>query len=137
MTTNFARENNASRASIDETIIFAEGAFKNVYKGTYTEGERKGEECVCKEFKTGSVFEESYFNNELKVVAKALAIINQFNKDGVITKGIWLNQPAVWTDCSESKKKGTKCLIEPMIANLKSSTQTLVGLQMNHHRGLK
>ena len=62
MTTNFEWENNASRASIDETIIFAEGAFKNVYKGAYTEGERKGEECVCKEFKTGSVFEESYFN---------------------------------------------------------------------------
>ena len=112
-----------------QSYIFAEGAFKNVYKGKYTEGERKGEECVCKEFKTGSVFEESYFNNELKVVAKALAIINQFNKDGVITKGIWLNQPAVCTDCSESKKKGTQ--------TLKSSTPTLVGLQMNHRRGLK
>lgn len=64
-------------------------------------------------------FLKSYFNNELKVVAKALAIINQFNKDGVITKDIWLNQPAVCTDCSESRKKGTKCLIEPMIANFK------------------
>jgi hypothetical protein len=38
---------------------------------------RKGEECVCKEFKTGSVFEESYFNNELADIEPLLLPFNQ------------------------------------------------------------
>ena len=81
------------------------------------EGQRKGEECVCKIFKSGSVFEESYFKNELKVVAKALEIINQFNKDGVINKNLWLNTPTVWTFTEDSGRAGEKSLMEPMIAN--------------------
>jgi hypothetical protein len=117
MTNNFARENDSSEATVDTSVVYAEGAFKNVYKGKYTEGERNGEECVCKIFKSGSVFEESYFNNELKVVKKALEIINQFNKNEYINKSIWLNMPTVWTFLESSSRSGEKALIEPMISN--------------------
>ena len=108
----FSRKNNATRASFIETK-FEDGAFKIVYKGEYTEGERKGEACVVKKFKSGSVFEASFFANDLKVVAKALEIINKFNNDHVIDKTILLNEPTVWVI------RGTEenCLVEPMILN--------------------
>lgn len=64
---NFARQNNAHMANINKATIYATGGFKNVYRGKYTEGERTGQECVAKEFQSGSVFEESYFAVELKV----------------------------------------------------------------------
>ncbi|KZS15388.1 Uncharacterized protein APZ42_019039 [Daphnia magna] len=87
---DFARQNKATDAKIDTTTIFASGAFKIVYKGKYTKGERAGEECVCKIFKSESVFEESYFQEELKVVAKALEIVNMFNRDKHINQKICL-----------------------------------------------
>jgi len=114
---NFARENNATEATISMDLVFATGAFKNVYKGRYTVGERAGEECVCKIFKSGSVFEESYFRVELDVVAKALEVVNSFNKDKVINKSIWLNKPTIWTFMPGSRREGEKSLIEPMISN--------------------
>ncbi|XP_046460945.1 CBL-interacting serine/threonine-protein kinase 20-like [Daphnia pulex] len=113
--TNFARENNATAANIDETI-FASGSFKNVYKGKYTQGERAGEDCVCKSLISGSVFEESYFQVELQVVEKAMEIINNFNKGKVIDQTIWLNKPGIWTGTS-SENEGEKVLVEPMISN--------------------
>ena len=113
---DFGRRNNASRATVDMSKIYASGGFKNVYKGNYTEGERKGEECVAKIFKTGSVYEDSYFASELKVVAKALDIINRFNRDRIINKEIWLNEPTVWTFIGGSYIN-SKHLCEPHIEN--------------------
>ena len=110
---NFSRQNDAHAAVADRSKIYATGGFKNVYKGKYTAGQRQGEECVIKMFKSGSVFEESFFAVELKVVAKALQIINKFNNDGLIDKPIWLNEPTIWT-FTESNEK---CLVEPMIQN--------------------
>jgi hypothetical protein len=114
---NFARENDASKAEINLDVLFAQGAFKNVYKGKYTIGERAGQECVCKMFKSGSVYEDSYFENELKVVHKALEIINRFNDDQIIDKRIWLNKPDIWTFVKGSSREGQKNLMEPLIAN--------------------
>jgi len=110
---DFARRNNSTKAHADLTKVYAVGGFKNVYKAEYTEGDRKGEECVVKLFKSGSVYEASYFAVELKIVAKALELINKFNSDRIINKEIWLNEPAVWI--FETTKQ--YCLIEPMIAN--------------------
>jgi hypothetical protein len=114
---NFARENNASEAEINLDYVFATGAFKYVYKGRYTKGRRAGQECVCKIFKSGSVFEESYFRVELDVVAKALEVVNSFNKDKVINKSIWLNKPTIWTFMPGSEREGEKNLMEPLIFN--------------------
>jgi hypothetical protein len=116
LTNNYARENNATRAEIDE-LICARGSLKNVYKGKYTQGERAGEDCVCKHFKSGSAFEESYFQLELEVVEKALEIINNFNKGKVIDQTIWLNKPGIWTIVPGSEREGEKALVEPMISN--------------------
>ncbi|OAJ37841.1 hypothetical protein BDEG_21817 [Batrachochytrium dendrobatidis JEL423] len=117
MTTNFARENDSFETVPNMDVVFARGAFKNVYKGKYTKGNRTGQESVTKIFKSGSVFQESYFDNELKIVNKALEIINRFNKDQLVDQNIWLNIPAVWTFLPGTTRAGEKCLVEPMIIN--------------------
>ncbi|KAI0200270.1 kinase-like domain-containing protein [Astrocystis sublimbata] len=48
------RDNKSSTAIISRRMVFAEGTFKIVYAGTYTNGPRKGQKCIAKEFKTGS-----------------------------------------------------------------------------------
>ncbi|XP_057375807.1 alpha-protein kinase 1-like [Daphnia carinata] len=113
---DFKRENKSTDAQINIHTIFASGAFKNVYKGNYIKGERAGQECVCKIFKAGSVFEASYFQAELNVVAKALEIVNRFNRGKNIDQNIWLNQPDVWVFLA-GERKGEKVMIEPMITN--------------------
>lgn len=59
--------NHASRATYSREV-FARGAARVVHRGKYTEGQRTGEECVVKMFKTGSVWENSFFQHDLKVV---------------------------------------------------------------------
>lgn len=116
MTSNYARKNNATSAKFDFSKVFGKGAFKIVYKGTYTNGERAGEACVCKMFDSGSLYETSFFASELEVVACALDIINKFNKAKIIDKEIWLNEPAIWTIVGPKGAK-QKVMVEPMIAN--------------------
>ncbi len=36
------RGNNATLANVDYGVVFAQGAFMNVYKGVYIEGDRTG-----------------------------------------------------------------------------------------------
>jgi hypothetical protein len=118
ITNNYARQNNSSFA-LSADIMLSSGTFKNVYKGKYLIGERAGEECVWKSFKSGSVFEESFFEAELRVVEKALKIINSFNKNKVINQTIWLNKPGIWTSKSSStvRKVNEKVMVEPLISN--------------------
>ena len=110
---SYARENRSTRATIDRDHIFASGSNMNVYAGEYTEGDRAGEPCVGKVFKTGSVFENSYFAVELKVVDETLAIVNKFNDDGPIDTKIVVNIPEIW----ERACNGELSLVEPMIDN--------------------
>jgi hypothetical protein len=76
---------------------FAEGNFRNVFKGSYTGGARTGEACVMKEFKSGCVYEKAFFENDIKAVKKAGEIIEAFNELGLVSKKIYLNEPEVWT----------------------------------------
>eukprot|EP00158_Paraphelidium_tribonemae_P001865 Partr_v1_DN24888_c0_g2_i1_m29793 putative NA len=110
---SYKRQNCAVEASIQLDSIYASGAFKNVYKGEYTDGQRKGEECVCKIFKDPGQIERKYFDAELEIVAKAQTIVDKFNTDRIIDKIIWLNEPAIWT----FQLSGRLALIEPMITN--------------------
>ena len=50
-----ARTNNAQNGAVSFEHPFAEGAFRNVYKGKYIDGERKGQDLVAKRFKKGQV----------------------------------------------------------------------------------
>lgn len=115
------RYNVSSGASFTEEAMrypFGEGGFRWVAKGKYTRGERAGQACVCKWFKSGETFEADYFILDIKAVSKALDIVNKFNQLGIVDKAVKINVPAVWTCCDDSNEwAGNKALIEPFIQN--------------------
>ncbi|KAF2965153.1 hypothetical protein GQX73_g8410 [Xylaria multiplex] len=110
---SYSRNNNSKYAEVYITQLFASGTFKNVYEGEYIGGPRDGEKCVCKEFKTGSVHEAHYFDEEMKIVSCAQKVIDDWNNAGFFSKRVLLNTPAVWTRIDT----GVKALVEPMIEN--------------------
>ncbi len=116
------RYNNARRAQFTPEALqhpFAEGAFRWVAKGHYTLGERQGQACVTKWFKSGAVFSNDYFTLDIKAVNKALDIVNRFNQLNIVNKTTKINVPEVWTfekNCVGGWA-GQKTLSEPFIAN--------------------
>jgi hypothetical protein len=108
---SFSRTNNSTKVAIDANKIFASGTFKNVWQGDYTDGARKGELCVAKAFKSGSVFQSHYFEEELEIIRHSQAIIDAFAAAGVIRVRILLNIPEVWV----YDETGENILVEPMI----------------------
>ncbi|KAI0453601.1 kinase-like domain-containing protein [Xylaria acuta] len=108
-----SRNNKSTMATIDQDRLFASGTFKNVYAGKYEKGARAGQACVAKEFKTGSVYETHYFEEEMNIIRCTQEVIDCWNDAGVIDKRVLLNTPRIWT-CKET---GTKALVEPMIQN--------------------
>lgn len=103
-----------SQADIDLTKIYAKGTFRLVYKGQYGQGPRTGEQCVMKEFKSGSVWQTKYFDEDIKAVKKSGELIQAFNEQGLVNKTIYLNEPQVWTG-NGGRIAGQKVLVEPMI----------------------
>ena len=72
------RVNNATRAEFQQHDLdhpFSEGAFRWVAHGIYTEGPRSGQHCVCKWFKSGSVFEADFFEHDIRAVSVAKLVI--------------------------------------------------------------
>ncbi|KAI0907278.1 kinase-like domain-containing protein [Ustulina deusta] len=108
-----SRNNNATRAIIYRDQLFASGTFKNVYEGEYTVGARRGQRCVSKEFKTGSVYETHYFNEEMNIIRCTQKVIDDWHNADVISQRILLNTPQIWT----YDTTGAKNLVEPMIEN--------------------
>jgi len=53
---------------------FAQGAFRWVAMGHYTEGPRNGQKCVAKWFKSGAVYENDFFDMDIMAVDKAQVI---------------------------------------------------------------
>jgi hypothetical protein len=116
------RYNNANWATHDNDDLehpFASGAFRWVAKGRYTNGERAGQACVSKWFKSGAVFSADYFTLDIKAVDKALEIANRFNQLDIADKPVKINVPAVWrfTDDAHSDWAGQRVLCEPFIEN--------------------
>ena len=94
-----ARRNDSNSASFPSYNLknpFAEGGFRWVAKGNYTSGQRNGEDCVCKWFKTGHTFEDSFFALDIQATDKALDIIKEWNSRRYITGTVKLNIPQVW-----------------------------------------
>ena len=96
---------------------FAEGGFRLAVLGKYKDGKRDGQPCVCKWFKTGLVYEETYYNLDIKAMHKAREIIELWNKCKYIDKPVRINIPEVWTfdDSCSTRWKWTKVLVEPYI----------------------
>jgi hypothetical protein len=101
---------------------WGEGAFRWVHEGKYVPdpsvlgddcGPRNVEFCVLKDSKTGSMFEASYFETDLKTVSKAGQLINAFNIEGTATNQmVHLNRQSVWesADCNTEGKRKTTLL---------------------------
>ena len=118
-TGRYNKSGGASFSHYDLQNPFAEGSFRWVAKGTYTEGARIGDQCVCKWFKTGGVTEAEFYALDIKAVDKALDLVRMFNERGIIDRHIRLNIPEVWTfvPSAGGSWAGKKVLQEPFIAN--------------------
>ena len=109
-----------------------QGAFRWVHKGKYvpdprvpgdTGGPQNGQLCVLKEFKTGSVYEESFFQTDLETVEKTQEIVTAFNSINQFQHGfagdrkrVMLNRPQVWQEIyPDSTGRYKKKLVEPML----------------------
>jgi hypothetical protein len=116
-----ARKNESSQASFSADAMtnpFAEGAFRWVAKGSYTNGPRSGQPSVCKWFKTGHVMEAEFFDLDIKAMNKALDLVQQWNSHHFIDQLLKVNLPAVWTfDSGSGRWKGQMVLQEPFIEN--------------------
>jgi hypothetical protein len=117
-----ARKNNSSRAQFQQYDLehpFSEGGFRWVAKGVYTEGGRQGQECVCKWFKTGQVFESTFFDLDIKAMNKALDLIKEWNSRNFLNETIKINIPEVWVfdNRCPNGRAGSKVLQEPFIDN--------------------
>ena len=117
---------NLSRCAYTDVMKWGEGAFKWVHKGHYgvnptipgdDGGPQNGECCVLKEFKTGSVYEDSYFSADIITVTKARQVIDAFNEGNFVSnRKILLNQPAIWQEIyPDANGKHKKKLVEPML----------------------
>lgn len=85
------RENHSTKARLNQ-FQWAEGAFRWVHKGQYTTGQREGQACVGKVFKSGSVFADSYFEHDISVLEKVEIIVHRFNEERFINERILLNK---------------------------------------------
>jgi hypothetical protein len=75
---NTARKNNASSASFEKAALdnpFAQGAFRWVALGKYTEGDRERQSCVTKWFKKGHSFSEKFFSEDILAVEKTIDLV--------------------------------------------------------------
>jgi len=117
-----ARTNNATQATFEHHALdhpFAQGSFRWVAKGKYTHGNRAGQECVCKWFKTGGVLEEHFYDTDLATVREALRLITKWNSNKFVNSIVQMNQPEVWTfkQGCRANFAGKKVLQEPFIQN--------------------
>ncbi|KAK0646916.1 kinase-like domain-containing protein [Cercophora newfieldiana] len=115
------RYNDSSEATIegDGTGQLPPTEFRCMATGLYTEGDRKGQRCVVKWFKAGSIFEQDYFSLDTKAIYKALKIVNLFNQLNISSKPITVNVPGVWIfDIKHDSGEGSEgrlATIEPFI----------------------
>jgi hypothetical protein len=80
------------------------------------EGNRTGEACVCKWFKTGGVMEAHFYDVDLAACNEAVRLISQWNSGRLVDRMVKINLPEVWTFDPESGNwRGRKVLQEPFI----------------------
>ncbi|KAK4194845.1 kinase-like domain-containing protein [Triangularia verruculosa] len=114
------RYNYSNRGALKPSQLnnpFAQGAFRMVAKARYTVGERKGQPCATKWFKTGAVYSSDFWELDIKAVHKALEIINLFNDSKMVNVAVKLNMPTVWRFGSTwgQQWRDQRVLVEPFI----------------------
>ena len=117
-----ARTNNAHQAQFEDHDLnhpFAQGAFRWVAKGKYTDGNRVGEPCVCKWFKTGGVMESHFYRTDLASSEEAICIVTKWNSQKLIDRMVRVNKPEVWTFDYDAHSPWSKkkVLQEPFITD--------------------
>lgn len=101
---------------VEGGLPFQEGTFKVCRKATYQDGHRRGETAIVKQFKTGSPFEDKFFQEELNIVREAEKIVAAFNETGVLgRRGVRVNIPNI----ARAYNSGVHYLIEPFIEGFK------------------
>lgn len=114
---HFSRSNQSNFAHFPRDVgPFSKGSFKTVWRGRYTEGPRKGQECVSKAF-TRPAFADHYFDLEMKVNRRTQRIVDAWNAAGVIPKPVVLNVPEIWRSSGGAGQE--KRLVEPFIQDFK------------------
>jgi len=106
-----------SAATVYADRIIAQGAFKDVYKGVYTSGSRRGEECVFKKFRPGIRAGSDWFDKEVAGAQRAAGLIDRFNKEGTAPRRVKvrINIPSVRE--TRSTYTNDTWLVEPLIHN--------------------
>lgn len=87
---------------------YARGCMRNVARGRYTSGPRKGQRCVVKWFHS-NLNEASALKYDLKILAKTRQVVRNFNRERVIRQRVSLNSPAV------SRHRSRRVLVEPFL----------------------
>jgi len=115
-----ARCNNSKEATFTQHALdnpFASGSFRWVAKGSYTIGDRAGQACVCKWFKTGGVMESHFYDTDIAACDVAVTLITKWNTKKLVNRIVMINRPSVWTFKLDSVWPGRKVLQEPFIEN--------------------
>lgn len=129
----FSRFNESKFARFPSNIgPFSRGSFKTVWRGRYTEGPRKGQECVSKAF-TRDGFQDHYFSVEMRVIDQTQLVIDAWNAARLIDQPILLNVPEIWSRNAGASREiwsigagngQEKRLVEPFIKNFKKFHST-------------
>jgi hypothetical protein len=96
------------------THPLAEGGFRWVAKGGYTNGVWNGERCVCKWFKSGHVDQPCFFDLDIKAVDEAHDLVRERNNRNLINKLIKVKISEVWV-FTAGYLSGKRVLHEPFI----------------------
>ncbi|GKY93150.1 hypothetical protein MPSEU_000283000 [Mayamaea pseudoterrestris] len=117
-----ARLNDAYRATFTSHDLdhpFAQGSFRWVAKGKYTEGNRAGQQCVCKWFKTGGVMESRFYDADLSAAEEAIRMVSKWNSHKLVNRMVRVNKPEVWTFDNDARASWArkKVLQEPFITD--------------------
>ena len=113
----FAREINCTETKVtDWNEVYAQGTFKNVFKGVFCNGPRTNQPCVTKVLRRSAGCGVEYYDNELTIVRKTLELVTRFNQLDHIPMFVYVNIPEIFSTCTHNSYLG-KVLIEPFIRN--------------------
>lgn len=105
-----ARTNDGAKAEFEQAV-YAQGSFRNVWRGRYTSGRRTGQHCVRKRFKPEfAALEAAYQTADQRVVSETIAIVDAYNREDLLDKVVRVNQTALWKDTD-----GKMSEVEPFI----------------------